>query len=133
MNYENLKIQFRAVPYASDNHVLEWRINPEQDITYIKEIKILGLFRINIKHKYNTDWHKLKRFFNHSTSYLYAEDDSINWFPFWIENQKDLDWYKNNFNTVGEFIKYQQEISDKDKNEWITARINYLERNKILY
>ena len=36
MDYKDLKIQFRAVSYAKTNHVLEYRVDPNQDLTYEK-------------------------------------------------------------------------------------------------
>lgn len=134
MDYKDLKIQFRAVKYGSDARVLEWRINPEQDLRYYKEHKWLyGLIKFGTIHKYNTKWHQPRRFFNHLSSYLYTENDDTNWFPFWIKTQQELDWYKDKFKTVREFLKYQEEISDKDKEQWRIDRMNYLERIKTIY
>ena len=38
MDYKDLKIQFRAVSYAKFNHVLEYRVDPNQNLTYEKTI-----------------------------------------------------------------------------------------------
>ena len=37
-NYKNLKIQFRAVSFAKSSHVLEYRVDPKQDLTYKKTV-----------------------------------------------------------------------------------------------
>jgi hypothetical protein len=134
MSYNNadLKIQFRAVPYTSDSHVLEWRVNPEQDLTYYTYHKFL-FFRWRKKHQYDTEWHQPRRFCNHSTARYYDENDYANWFPYWIENQCGLDWYKNNFKTLGEFFKYQDEDIAIEKDKWRLERANYLANHKIFY
>lgn len=50
----NLKIDLRAVPYSDTSHVLEYRINPNQDLTYYKEHSLLfGLIKFKTKHKYS--------------------------------------------------------------------------------
>lgn len=41
MEKDNLKIEFRAVPYAHEEKVLEYRISPEQDLTYYVEVSYL--------------------------------------------------------------------------------------------
>ena len=40
MEKDNLKIEFRAVPYAFEKRVLEYRISSEQDLTYYVEKKL---------------------------------------------------------------------------------------------
>lgn len=127
-----LKIQFRAVPYTSDSLVLEWRINPNQDLTYYTEHH-LWFIHWKRKHKYDTDWHQPIRFFNHLTAHYYDEDDRFNWFPYWIKDQNNLNWYKNNFKTVGEFFDYQQKDIAESKEKWRINRQNYLANHKIIY
>lgn len=133
MEYKDFKIQFRAVPYASDTHVLEYRVDPDQDLTYEKEIKILGLFKKTVKRKYSTNWIQPRYFMNHSTAYLYTKGDSFNWMPFFIHNQKELEEYKNTYKTIGEFAAYQYEVTNKNIKEWEPEREEYLNRNRILY
>ena len=53
----HLKIEFCAVPYSSE-HVLQYRISPDQDLSYEEEKNILGLFKIKLKKKFKTDWHQ---------------------------------------------------------------------------
>ena len=50
---ENLKIQFRAVAYGHSNHVLEYRIDPNQDLTYEKTYGF-WIFKFTIKRKFST-------------------------------------------------------------------------------
>jgi len=133
MNYNDLKIQFRAVPYASDAHVLEYRVDPDQDITYEKKIKIFGLFKKTVKRKYSTNWIQPRYFMNHGTAYLYTKGDSFNWMPFFIHGQKELDWYKAEFKTMCEFEAYKNEVTNKNIKEWEVEREEYLSRNRIMY
>ena len=60
MEKEDLKIEFRAVPYASGSRVLEYRISPEQDLTYYVEKSYLwGLIKFKSKCKYDTGWKRI--------------------------------------------------------------------------
>lgn len=132
MNYSDLKIQFRAVSYAKSTHVLEYRVDPDQDLIYEK---IIGfwIFKFKVKRKYNTNWHQPRHFWNHITAKYYTEDDDYNYGPFWIENQKSLDWYKNNFKTIGEFINYINEYSNKEYEAWKIERANWLKEQETMY
>ena len=54
MEKNDLKIDLRAVPVSSwdNNRVLEYRFNPNQDLTYYKEHSLLfGLIKFKTKHK----------------------------------------------------------------------------------
>ena len=134
MSYDrNLKIQFRAVPFTNSTLVLEWRVDPNQNLSYIDEYKFLWLFKRTRTKHYDTDWHEPIRFLNHSTAKYYEKDYYLNWHHFFIENQKELDWYKDQFKTVGEFYDYQQKINDKEIKEWEIDRSNYLANHKTLY
>ena len=132
MQYKDLKIQFRAVYYAESNHVLEYRVDPNQNLTYYKEYSFLGI-HWKIKKKYKTDWIQPEHYWNHCTAKYYDENDSFNFGPYFIENQKELDWYKNNFKTIGEFLKYHIEYSNKEYEEWKIDRINYLKSKETIY
>lgn len=134
MDYNDLKIQFRAVPYGTDNHVLEYRIDPKQDgLEYTEERKLFGIFRYTKTRKYDTDWRRPIYFFNHNTAYLHDENDDWNWFPLSVHGRKALDWYKNNFKTYGEFSDYVDAITKKNKDAWLIERSNYLKRKEIMY
>ena len=63
MKKENLKIKFRAVPYASASRVLEYCISSEQDLTYyVKKSYLWGLINFKCKRKYNTSWKRISIF-----------------------------------------------------------------------
>lgn len=128
---ENLKIQFRAVAYSS-THVLEYRIDPNQDLTYEKTYGF-WIFKFTIKRKFSTKWHQPEHYWNHGTAMYYTEDSWDNWGPYFISNQKALDWYKNNFKTIGEFLKYHNDYSNKEYEEWKIARENYLKEQETMY
>lgn len=50
MKKEDLKIDLRAVPHGSSCHVLQYRINPNQDLTYYKEHNwFFGLIKFKTK------------------------------------------------------------------------------------
>ena len=99
MKYKNdLKIEFRAVSYAS-KHVLEYRISPDQDLTYYNEYSFLKFFTFRIKKKYNTNWYKAWWFFNYGTAYLYPESE-VDLHPIFIYKQLDLESFKFKFPTI---------------------------------
>ena len=135
MDRDSLKIEFRAVPYAAESKVLEYRISPEQDLTYYSVVNLLwGLIKFKRKRKYNTAWKRLRVFECGLTSHYYCVDDDFNWMPIWCNNQETLNWYKRTFETFGAFERY---VTDKEKREmekyWV-KRTKYLEdMKKILY
>ena len=135
MEKDNLKIEFRAVPYAAESKVLEYRISPEQDLTYYDDVNLLwGLIKFKRKRKYNTGWKRLSVFECGLTSHYYTVNDSFNWMPIWCNKQETLNWYKRTFETFGAFERY---ITDKEKREmekYWGKRTKYLEeKKKILY
>jgi hypothetical protein len=54
---DDLKIEFKAVPYGSSGlyHRLMYRISPDQDLTYYKEYSFLGI-KFKLKKKFDTSW-----------------------------------------------------------------------------
>ena len=132
MDYKDLKIQFRAVSYAKTNHVLEYRVDPNQDLTYEKTYGF-WIFKFSVKRKYSTKWCQPEHYWNHCTAKYYTEDSWDNWGPYFIENQKSLDWYKNNFKTIGEFLKYHNDYSNKEYEAWKIERANFLKEQETMY
>ena len=53
MDYKDLKIQFRAVSFAKSKRVLEYRVDPNQDLTYEKT-NGFWIFKFSVKRKYST-------------------------------------------------------------------------------
>ena len=131
-DYKNLKIQFRAVSFAKSSHVLEYRVDPNQDLTYKKTVGF-WIFKFSLKRKYSTEWHMPEHYWNHCTAKYYDEDAWDNWCPYFIENQQELDWYKNKFKTIGDFLKYHNEYSNKEYEKWKVDRENYLASKKTMY
>lgn len=123
--FPHLKIEFRAVPY-SDSHVLEYRINPNQDITYKDEINIFGLFTISLNRKFNTSWHQPYLFFNHTLAYQNSKNNPDNYIPIILHNKKEFEEFKNKYKTIGEFFDYMNKEEEKEIKEWKIDREEYL-------
>ena len=84
---KKLKIEFRAVPYATDKHVLEYRISPNQDLSYENEISWLwGLIKFKVKHKFETNWHREYKFLNYQSAYLYEQEH--NYLTVFVDDRK---------------------------------------------
>ena len=134
MEKDDLKIEFRAVPYADLSRVLEYRISPNQDLVYYKNVSYLwGLIKFKRKKKYSTKWEPVLIFKCGFTSHYYDVNDWLNYMPIWCDNQEKLDWYKRTFETFGAFERY---LTEKEKGEYVeywTRRAKYLERKEILY
>ena len=132
MNYSyrnDLKIEFRAVPYTSDGtRVLEYRISPDQDLAYEENISWLwGLIKFKRKRKFSTKWVKAKQFIDYPSAYLYEEDH--NYLPIFIRERKDLETYKYNYKTIGNFYDMIAKYDAKEKAEWQIKRNDYLNIN----
>ena len=135
MEKENLKIEFRAVPYASNSRVLEYRISSEQDLTYYVEKSYLwGLIKFKCKRKYNTSWKRISIFKCGLTSHYYDINHNINYMPIFCNNQEALNWFKKTFETYGAFETYLVEKEKSEIEKYWRNRNKYLEdREKILY
>lgn len=132
MNYSyrnDLKIEFRAVPYVS-LHVLEYRISPDQDLTYTKEVSLLwGLIKFSYKRKYNTSWRRAYRFRNYSGAHKHRENE--NYLPIIVWKRSDFDHYKMTYKTIGEFFEMIDYYDKKEKLEWRKERDEYVENSRI--
>ena len=117
MEKDDLKIEFRAVPYALERRVLEYRISPEQDLTYYVEKSYLwGLIKFKCKCKYNTEWKRISIFQCGLTSHYYNINKCLNYMPIFCDIQERLNWFKIKFKTYGAFNRY---IVEKEKPEII--------------
>ena len=135
-NMKNLKSDLRAVPFGSgDSHVLEYRINPNQDLRYYKEHKWLwGLIKFGTVHKYSTSWTQPVRFRNALSSYRYPENDLWNTdFPIFIHSEDELNKFKQKFKTYGEYLDWYWEEDAKERQEYREARAEYLKKKQIWY
>lgn len=129
--YSNLLIEFRAVPYASDSHVLEYRINPNQDLTYLKKFKILGI-SFKIKSRYRPMWTEAERFMNGLISYQYDVYDDIHIMPIFIQAKDELEFYKRRYRTIGEFMKTELlQYSEKQFREYQEDRDRYINNMRV--
>lgn len=126
---EDLEIEFRAVPYGG-KHVLEYRISPDQDITYKKTFKFLCI-EFNIKKKFNTNWYKACEFLNWPGLSNSSWDKSEGYLPLFIHKKSDLVWYKYTFHTIGDFFKYIEEKDAKEMAEFEKEREEFINKNKI--
>ena len=135
MNKDKLKIQLRAVPFASYSRALEYRIDPEQELTYEKEPsnffeRILKKFGFKLIRTYNTSWKQPRQFSNPLTMELYDFRDDFNWGPIWCDNQDSLDYYKRMFKTYKDLQDYLTEVNTKGYENWKKARTEYLNKHK---
>ena len=122
---KNLKIEFRAVPYST-SHVLEYRISPNQDLTYETEISIFGLFKIKLKRKYKTNWHQPYVFNNWPGSEQYSKESGEPYLPMFVRDKDELKKFQSTFKTIGEFFDSVNREEAKEEAEWQKARNEYL-------
>lgn len=126
----NLKIEFRAVPYSSTSHVLEFRISPDQDLNFEVDKSFFGI-KYKKKKKYSTSWRQPKRFLNYPSAYLYDEEDC--YFPICVSTRKDLENFKSKYKTIGEFFDWIDKENKREKDEWQTEQANYAEKHTNWY
>lgn len=119
----DLKIEFRAVPYLNGflgyTHKLECRISPEQDLTYKTHKSFLGLFTYKVKRQYDTSW-QTPEVFMENGQFFDIEDEC--WIPILFKKDdgghSEFEWYKESFQTVGEFWDYIDMLSATRRKEW---------------
>lgn len=134
MDRDSLKIEFRAVPYADESHVLEYRVSPEQDLTYYAEVSYLwGLIKFKRKKKYSTKWKQVQEFRCSLTSHYYDDDEWLNYMPIWCDSPGTLNWFKRTFQTLGAFEKYIVEREKPEREKHWKKRQKYLEDRKKIY
>ena len=130
MEKNDLKIDLRAVPFSSwdNNRVLEYRFNPNQDLTYYKEHSLLfGLIKFKTKHKYSTKWIQPVRFLNTHISYRYDENDyRNNNYPIFIDSKETFEKLKTMFQTYGQFLHWYWAEDNIQRSEYKKSREKYL-------
>ena len=125
MKKEDLKIEFRAVPYGG-SHVLEFRISPDQDLKYYKEHHwFWGLIKFRTVAKYSTKWVQPTIFCNSVLSYQKTEEDSYNYCHIFIWKRQNLEQFQNNYHTYGEFLKWYNEEDQKERIAYRKAHVEY--------
>ena len=132
MTRNDLKIQFRAVPYTSTSHVLEYRVDPNQNLIYTKQVSLFGgLIKFNIKLRALTWWYKVYYFAY--TSGEYDIDSDEHYLPLFCDTREEFNWYKDNFKTIGSFIEYIEKEEEANIKEFKVNRIKYLKSSGIYY
>lgn len=127
---KDLKIEFRAVPYGSLSHVLEYRISPDQDLTYEEyDSWLWGLIKFKRKRKFSTEWYTAHHFLNYPSACLHEKED--NYHPIFIDTIKELNEYKQKYKTIGDFYEMIDKWNEKEISEWSIKRMNYLENHNI--
>lgn len=119
----NLKIEFRAVPYST-SHVLEYRISPDQDLNFEIEKSFLGV-KYKKKKKYSTSWRQPVKFVNYPGAYHYCEEEC--YLPIFVRDKNDFEKFKFKYKTIGEFFAWKDKADKHAKDEWQIERTKYLE------
>lgn len=119
---DDLKVELRAVPYHNNRHVLQWRIDPNQNLEYTSKF-----FGITITKKYNTDWHqpKIFRFNPILDSPRYSEDDYYKYILF--NKKEEFEQYKKHYKTFKELFDHFYEYEEWDRRRYKEAHERYLE------
>lgn len=134
MNKNDLKVELRSALFMSsdDSRVLEYRISPEQDITYYKEIKLFGLTLFKLRSKYSCDWIRPRVFWTsnieaqlHCNPYMH---------PIWLNKMQDFENFKKTIHTYGDIMNLIKKMDDEAIKEHNEMREEYLNRNpKYIY
>lgn len=138
MKKDNLKIQLRAVKHGSYSKALEYRIDPDQDITY-EDVpsnffgRLLNKLGWKFVKTFDTFWHQPRIFSYPITMELYEFDDDFNWGPIWCDEQETLDNFKKMFKTYGDLCLYCEKHNATWHEKWEKEREKYLEESKTLY
>ena len=133
MDRKDLKIQFRGIHYTGKSHVLQYRIDPDDERnTYIKTKKYLfGLIKRDVPMSYPCNWITVNIFNGHCDD----EDEGyyLNYGPIWINSQKDVNFYKDRFKTIGQFEDYIKNTAEKNYETYKTNRAAYLKKIQPIY
>jgi hypothetical protein len=121
---DDLKIEFKAVPYGSTGiyRRLMYRISPDQDLTYYKEYSFLGI-KFKRKKKFDTSWQKGWQYLTWSESCGSEPEPTTNPILF---NEKSIfeDWKR--CKTMGEYFEKLDKINEKEIIKWKESRKKYL-------
>ena len=133
MNRDDLKIQFRGIHYTGKSHVLQYRIDPDDERnTYIKTKKYLfGLIKLDVLMSYPCKWitvNIFKGYYDKADEYSY-----LNYGPIWVNSKKDVDLYRDRFKTIGQFEDYIKNKAAKNYEKYKAKRAAYLKNIKQIY
>ena len=133
MNRDDLKIQFRGIHYTGKSHVLQYRIDPDDERnTYIKTKKYLfGLIKLDVLMSYPCKWITVNIF---KGNYDKADEYSyLNYGPIWVNSKKDVNLYRDRFKTIGQFEDYIKNKKAKNYEKYKANREAYLKNIKQIY
>lgn len=123
MIYRNdLKIEFKAVPYGSTYHRLMYRISPDQDLTYYKEYSVLGI-KFRRKKKFDTSWQEGWQYLTWSASCGCEDEPTTN--PILFNKKSTFEEWKL-CKTMGEYFEKLNKINEKEIIKWKEYRKSYL-------
>lgn len=125
---DDLKIEFRAVFYTGNYHVIEYRISPDQNLKFKRKFKLFWLIPVYIPWKFNTKWHQPYRFRCGMCSEQYPEHDDYHFSPILISEKSQLEKFKNTYKTIGEFYKYLNEKEEAEYAKYREVRAKYLDK-----
>lgn len=135
-NEDLLKIELRAVPVAEHSWKLEYRVSPDQDITYeVDHNWLFGLIHFKTKRKYLVMWEEVKYIYYHSHSYLYDINNPNHIrMTVMLKNKEEFDKYKESCHTIGDLKKAISDIERASLETYWKKRRTYLEHKaNILY
>ena len=134
MNKNDLKVELRSALFMSsdDSRVLEYRISPEQDLTYYKEVKLFGLTLFKLRREYSCKW---------IMPFTYWTSDIIAQFhykpdihPIWLDSMDDFENLKQTIHTYGDIRNLIKKMNAEAVKEHKEMRKEYLNRNpKYIY
>ena len=121
---DDLKIELRAILYDKNHHVLQWRIDPNQNLEYTTN----NFFGATVTKKYDTDWHQPKIFKFNSLldSPHYSENDYYKYILF--NEKEEFEQYKKHYKTYKELFDHFAECEEWNKKRYKEAHNRYLEK-----
>lgn len=122
-SYKDLKIQFRGVKddlVFSRFYDVQWRVDPNQDLWYEKEINLFGLVKFNLKLRAFTFWHFVYYFHYHKNG-DWEGKNKLHYYTTLTTFGDGLDWYKENFQTVGDFFDWMSKNEEESRKNYREA------------
>ena len=134
MNKNNLKVELRSALFASsyDSRVLEYRISPEQDLTYHREVKLFGMTLFKLRRKYSCEWIRPRVFWtNNVLAHMYCAPDMH---PIWLNSMRDFESFKMIIHTYGDMMALIKKMDDEAIKKHNEMREEYFNKNpKYIY
>ena len=134
MNKNDLKIELRSALYTSsdDSRVLEYRISPEQDITYYKEVKLFGMTLFKLRRKYSCEWVRPYVFWTSDVVAQLQCNPDIH--PIWLHSRHEFENFKMTINTYGDMMNLIKKMDNEASKKHNEMRKEFLNKNpKYIY